>query len=344
MHSYEYIFTAVIASAILTASLTIVSIMSQPSINVSEGEHVKIVAQKIVTQLTLNPGNPPEWGSNVEIGSEDLTAFGLAKYGEATRGAYVLDPDKVQRLDVNIPQHLYIPPNVAVKLLGLGVEYGLKLEFIPVLDVNISLQSGVGISIAVSSDQSMLPIISAKVTARLFYLHDGEVETDLKSGTTDVNGNCDIEYDRVDSNTFLVVVVDYYGICVVKTYALNCIRAYFIGNQLILNEQLTITGSKAYQVVVVKSGEAYTIDYVQCDLTQTSPLMYNVTYVEPSAVALLAVADDSSILVAAYKNVPSSYSSIPKGTLPFTAYMLERTVVIGCSLYTLRIYVWRVIL
>jgi hypothetical protein len=343
MHSYEYIFTAVIASAILTASSTIAGIMSQPSINISEGERVKIVAQKIVTQLTLNPGSPPEWGSAVEISPEDLTAFGLAKYCEATRGAYVLDPDKVQRLDVNIPQYLYIPPNVAVKLLGLGVEYGLKLEFIPVLDVNISLRSG-GVSIAVSSDQSMLPIVNAKVAARLFYLHDGGVETDLKSGTTDINGNCDIGFDRVDSDALLVIVVDYYGICVVKTYTLNCIRAYFIGNQLILNEQLTITGSKAYQVVVVKSGETYIIDYVQCNLTQTSPLTYNVTYVEPSAIALLAVADDGTILVAAYKDVPSSYGSTPRGTLPFTAYMLERTVMIGGSLYTLRIYVWRVIL
>jgi hypothetical protein len=344
MHSYEYIFTAIIASAILTASSTIVSIMSQPSINISEEEQVKIAAQKIVTQLTLNPGNPPEWGSNIEISSEDLSAFGLAKYGEATRGAYVLDPDKVQRLDVNIPQHLYIPPNVAVKLLDLGVEYGLKLEFIPVLDVNISLQNGVGVSIAVSSDQTMLPIVNAKVTASLFYLHDGGIETDLKNGTTDINGNCGIEFDHIDSDAFLVIVVDYYGICVVKTYTLNCIRAYFIGNYLILNEQLTITGNKAYQVVVVKSDETYVIDYVQCNLTQISPLTYNMTYVEPSAIALLAVADDGPILVTAYKNVPSSYSSIPGGTLPFTTCMLERTVIIGGSLYTLRIYVWRVIL
>jgi len=354
MHSYEYLFTAVIIFAILTASAILVSRMPQPSLNVSEKEQLKTAAQKIMTQLTLNPGNPPDWGGNLTVDSTDLTAFGLAKYGEITRGAYILDPDKVQRLNENMPQNLYIPPDRVIELLNLGREYGIKLEFIPALIVTVTTETNpnsITVYVNVTSDRNMWPIANANVTARIFYLYNQQInKTPIITNSTDINGQCIITFNGVSSeDALLALVVDHYGIHVVKTYALNgaLTQAFFLGNHLILNASLSIISNTAYQIIIAESDETYVIDYALCGLNLTDSLsdpsysLYEINYTEPSAVALLAVVEGEPNLAVACKNVPSCYSSISgEASSPFI-YMLERSVEIGGSSYTLRLKIWR---
>ncbi|MCD6470015.1 hypothetical protein J7L29_04370 [Candidatus Bathyarchaeota archaeon] len=350
MQSSEYIFTALIIVAILIGSAILTSIMPQSALNVSEIEQLKMVAQKIMTQITLNSGDPPEWGSNITIGSNDLRAFGLAKHGWLTRGAYVLDPDKVQRLSSEIPSSLYIPPSRVIELLSLGHDYGIKLEFIPALNASISAQwiSGeIYISVSVVSEQS-IPIADANVTARVFYLQDGQInKTSLAANSTGIDGSCSIKFSNVNSNAALIVLlVDYHGICVVKTYLLGSpLESYFIGNHFILNNSINPANNIAYQVIALKSYENYTIDYVSCSLAPSSNgisnyNVYDLAFVEPYTVALLAVTDGGDLTVAC-KHVPPSYSSISGDVFPPLSYMLERSVTIGQSLYTLRLQIWR---
>jgi hypothetical protein len=352
MHSYEYIFTAIIVFAILAASIALVSTMPQPSINVLEIQQLKMTAQKIMTYLTLNPGNPADWGGNIKVGPKELTAFGLAKYMELVRSAYVLDPDKVQRLSSGgVPPSLHIPPSRVIELFNLGRDYGLKLEFIPALNVSVNAQLNNGeisVSLSVLSEQGK-PIANADVAARVFYLQDGQVnKTSLASSRTRGDGGCTIIFNEVDSDAALIVLlVDYNGVCVAKTSILGSFaKSYFIGNNLILDNPFTIPGNAAYQVMAFKSGGRCLIDCVVCGLTQWSPSslnnynVYNMTYVEPYTAALLAVTGEGKLAVAC-RNVPSSYSSIPGETYPPLAYTLERSVIIGQSLYTLRLKVWR---
>lgn len=350
MQSSEYIFTAIIIFTILVSSATMISLMPRSSINVSEIEQLKMVAQKIMTQLILNPGNPPEWGSNITVSPNNLTAFGLAKYGEITRGAFLLDLDKVQRLNRDMPQCLYIPPNKVIELFNLA-NYGLKLEFIPALNVNVTVRKAshaIGIFISVISDQ-MLPIADVNVAARVFYLYNGQIyKSSLEYGITNIEGSCKLEFNDITSdNALIILVADYHGICAVKTYALNCISAYFVGDYLILNSSLNIINNQAYQIIIANSGGTYIIDYVIRNLTQTDALIsdpsyssYRINDIEPSEVALLAVTEDLDLL-AACKSVPSSYSSISGEVSSPLAYTLERVVMIGDSTYTLKLHVWR---
>ena len=354
MHSYEYIFTAIIVFAILVASIALVSTMPQSSINVLEIQQLKMTAQKIMTYLTLNPGNPTDWGSNIKVGPNELTAFGLAKYMEFVRGAYVLDPDKVQRLSSGeVPSSLYIPPSKVIELFNLGRDYGLRLEFIPALNVKLNAQlnhSNISVSLTVLSEQGK-PIANADVAARAFYLQNGQInKTSLVSNRTREGGDCTINFNEVNSDAALIILlVDYNGVCMVKTGILGSFaKSYFIGNNLILDNSFTIPSNAAYQVMAFKSGGSYLIDYVVCGLAPWSPSplnnynVYNMTYVEPYTAALLAVTDEGKLAVAC-RNVPSSYSSIPGEAYPPLAYTLERSVMVGQSLYTLRLKVWRMI-
>ena len=353
MHSYEYLFTAIIIFAILIASTTIVSIMPQPSINVSEKEQLKTVAQKIMTQLTLNPGNPPDWGSNLTVGSSTLTAFGLAKYGEIARGAYVLDLDKVQRLNENLPQNLYVPPSRVIDLLNLGNDYGIKIEFVPALNATVATEinsNSATIYVNVTG-QNMLPIANVNVTARIFYLYDGQIQkTPIFTNFTGIDGQCMIKFDGFSSeDALLVLVIDYYGIRIIKTCILNAAltQAFFLGDHLILNSSLSIISDTAYQIIVAESDGTYMIDYALCGLNLTNEFsvpsysLYEINYTEPSAIALLAVANGGSDLMVACKSVPSCYSSIPGDASSPLIYMLERSVKIGESLYTMRLEIWR---
>jgi len=351
MHSYEYIFTAIIVFAILIASTTLVSIMPQTALNISDVEQLKMTAQKIMTQLILNSGNPPEWGSNITIGLNNLTAFGLAEYREVARAAYILDPDKVQRLSSNyVPSSLYIPPNKVIELFNLGRDYGLKLEFIPALNVSVNAQqisNRIVVSVNVVSEQST-PIVNANVTARAFYLQNGQInKTSLILNYTDIDGSCNIEFNNMSSDVVLItLLVDYHGIRIIKTHILGSFsKSYFIGSNLIINSSLNVANNIAYQVIAFKSGENYIIDYVSCNLTSSpSPLsnynVYSMTYVEPYAIALLAVTDEGNLTIAC-KNVPPSYSSISEEVYPPLAYTIERPVTIGQSIYILRLHIWR---
>ncbi|HDO41398.1 MAG TPA: hypothetical protein ENH03_00660 [Candidatus Bathyarchaeota archaeon] len=347
MLSYEYIFAAIIVFAILIASAMLASILPQLTLNISDIQQLKMVAQKIMTQLTLNPGSPPEWGSNITIGPNDLTAFGLAEYREFVRAAYILDPDKVQRLNSRgVPSPLYMPPSRVIELFNLGHDYGLKLEFIPALNVNVNVQQS-SISVSVFSEQGM-PIADANVAARVFYLQGGQINrTSLILNYTDIDGQCNLKFNNLSPDALIVLLVDYNGVCVVKTRILGSFsKSYFIGNNLILNNSLTVQNNTAYQVIAFKSGENYVIDNVSYSLTQTSsPLLsnyrvYNMTYTEPYAIALLAVTNEGELVIAC-KIVPSSYSSISGEVYPPMAYTLEKSVKIGQSLYTLRLQIWR---
>jgi hypothetical protein len=344
MHIYEYLFSAVIIFLMLVASSAMIDSMPQPFLNTSSKEQLKIAAQKIMTQLTLDPGTPTDWGSNININPSELSAFGLAKYGESTREAYVLDLDKVQRLNS-------IPPSIVISLLNLGRDYGIELEFAPALNVTIIDLQENSYFISVTAYQTKLPIFNAKITAKTFYydnLTEQIASTELQCSNTDEWGQSIVTFSNVPSNTgkILVAVVDYYGIRIAKIHipeGTNVIETTTIGNHIILSQMHNIKSNTAYNVIMGwnVTAETYMIEHVPCKLIPENVTLFKSEPVEPSTIVVLAVLDDDNGLMAASKNVTLSYSSIPEVTsLPF-AYTIERTVMIGDSLYTMRLQIWR---
>jgi hypothetical protein len=314
--------------------------VSEPLFGISEKEQLKVAAQKIMTQILLNPGEPADWGSNVEVDAGSLKTFGLAKYGESTREAYVLDPDKVIRLTLPNTDPLYIPPSRVVELLNLGNDYGFAIELYPALNVDINKTS---YEVSVTSEQDGLPIYFAKVYAKMYYYNESSqrIESTFQINTnTWVDGKCIVDFGVPAEKRILILVVDYYGVRITKVVDLSetkLKRACLLDNCLYGAGDIS---DNAMEIMVNKKAGNYLIE--------------NVIYssgkdIEPSTVAVLAISKEGSDFTYAFR-LPGSedpeearltYSSIEGvWSYPF-AYSVERSVIICGSAYIVRLYIWR---
>lgn len=338
MKTYEYIFAAIVMVAILIAATFLTGLLPQLYRGVSEVEQLKMVAQKIMVQMLLSPGEPKNWGANITIRASDLSSFGLAVNTVFTGDVFVLDPDKVQRLSRNLPKSLFISPEKVRSLLSLGFDYDIKVEFIPALNVTMEVSSNM-IKVNVSSEQGM-PAENAKVTVAAVFFEGGSLKLKQSYGVTDEGGSCIINLNFSEP-TLLITVVDYYGVQRIACKSIgNTSTAHFIGNFLISPRQ--IPDNKAYQIFPDGSIRMNSVCY---SLTHDGEkiddyYVYGMEGVEPYTVAVVALAGDGQ-LIAAWKDIPRSYSSVTGEVSPPLAYMLERSVKIGFSTYTLRLWVWR---
>lgn len=342
MHIYEYLLAAVVIVVMLVASSTMILTFSNPIINISEKEQLKIAAQKLITQILLNPGNPLEWGSDVNVRADSLTSFGLAKSGESTRDAYVLDAYKLTRLILPKDSPFYISPSKVVELLNIEREYGFALEFYPALTVKIRKESESVYEVFVASKEDGLPIWSAKVYAKVYYYNrdSKRIESSPQvNAVTRIDGKCILTFNVNSDRKILILLVDYYGIRVVHISNIseaNVKRAYLIGNYL--------HGVSSYinpiEVMINYKENMYFIESVT--LTHQKEI-------EPTTVAVLAISsEDSTIIYAPILPIPEGqsekimYSSIETlQPIPF-AYSVERSVTILGSSYIVRFTLWRI--
>jgi len=358
-HIYEYLFAAVIAIAILVASSVIVTTMPSAQLSASDKEQVKIAAEKVMTQVLLNSGQPPNWGSDTSISESNLQDFGLAKYHESTREAYVLDPDNVQRLDSGNP--LYISPSVVAHLLNLDAtapqlnlanSYGFTLDIHPLLKVQISpLPSDPdSYNVTVSSEYQALPVVNAQVTAMLYYPEGATINYQTASGTTHFNGSCSLTFSSVPDPgmKILVVSAEYMGIHTTQVYASqSAAKAHLFGDKLLVDSLSIISTTKFTEVIATKQAGQYVISNfnVQGSTGLDAPTgfrAYTLSSAEPSVVAVLFLSDDQTLYYAS-KNIDATFSTIPNlpSSSSLLSYSLERTAIIGDTTCTVRLQLWR---
>lgn len=347
MKIYEHVFSAIILVTMLLAAIFLASISPSLYRSTSEVEQLKMAAQKVLAQLLLSPGDPEDWGRNISIKAWNLSSFGLAVSTVFTREAFVLDPDKVQRLSKELPEDLYIPPYRFSELLGLGsrevLDYGAKMEFIPVLKVTMNFNRDLcKVHVDVTSEQGV-PVIGANVSLGAFYVKGGRINLCWNRSSTDFDGRCAINLPDPDPS-FLLAIVSYYGLQAMKVINVNSRVGYLIGDHLLIELNLEVDTASALQVLVIPSSEGIKLGSVKCAITghaiMTNYKIYNVSYIEPNMVAIVALTLNGELLVA-YKIVPESYSSIAGEAHAPLAYMLERSVKIGLFTYTVRLRIWR---
>lgn len=329
-----------------------VGTLSDPHRNVSEKEQLKDTAQKILTQILLDTGDPPDWGSNITIDETDLTRFGLARYGESTREAYTLDLDKVLRLNRTEQMYLISAPRV-LNLLNLGQDYGLALEISPPLIVDVTaIPNTDRYEIRVSSEYGEMPMATADVAGRIYYFNSTEnkiAKTATKYNYTGYDGKCTLDFGIIPTEIkTLIVAVNYYGVRLVKTHIPAAqtpavIPANVLGNYIFSND-LSLTSTKeACEIIVAKNVTSgrYMIEDVTFNLSRVAPIQYELSYLDPYTVTTIALSQDNSKLVVASRDATLTYASISGSwSFPF-AYSLERTVSVGFSTYVVRLYIWR---
>jgi len=349
--TYEYIFAAVILVAILLAATFLTGISPPPYRSISEIEQLKMAAQKVMVQILLSPGYPEDWGGDINIGASNLSSFGLAVSTVFTREVFVLDPDKVQRLNKDMPDELYIPPEKFSELLGLGsidagLDYGVRIEFIPALKVTIGFnESSNAVEVKVESEHGM-PISGANVLLGVFCVGNDGINFYKERGQTGLDGKCIIYLNFNYSNpSFLVAIADYNDLRVMNTTNRNSHISYLIGNYLLVKSNIELINMNATQVFAILSDMGPEFRSVSCSISEGNLSMvnykvYNMSYVESNIIAVAALAADGRLIVA-YKNIPGSYSSVAGEVYAPLAYMLERSVRIGISSYTIRLRIWR---
>lgn len=317
------------------------AILSEPSIALSEREQLKVTAQKIMTQLTLDPGDPPDWGDNPALGEEDLRSFGLAKHSETTRDAYVLDPGKVSRLGG--PSNLGISPSRAAELLNLGGSYGFRLEFRQALDVNVTRISASEFMVIVSTPFGSTPVAGANVTAAMYIYEGGFKALEPIGGTarTGVDGRCTLGFEEAETGV-IFLIVEHRGLRVVKVIPVGSRveRARLLSNCLILGGDIELAGEVLEIIPAYSDGVSALLNLTQV-VSRVEAAHYRLSYLEPGAEAVLAVSMDGSKLFYAPRAEELTYSTMEGGSPSPFSYSLERSVVIGGSIYTLRLYIWR---
>jgi len=324
--------------------------ISTPTVNASDKNQLSITAQKIMTQIMLDPGYPYNWGNTTEAPQ----VFGLAMYGQTSRQAYQLDPDKVMRLNNSIAGN--VPPNTALKLLNLAndqgaAEYGFTLQFKDTIQINVVPQpeqaNSECYSITATSDYA-LPIVGAKVSAVLYYIEDTRIQhTDTVHGVTAYNGSYTALFPTPPQTAkVLAVTVDYYGEQTAKFYQVTP------GPEATLfQSKLIPTADQPYQlgslrdpheIILVDNGNGLETNDLPIQIDGTSLSLG--TPLEPSAIAVLAFSGDNLLLA------NRDFSHISYQTINFKdpavhsaafSYSLERTVVIAGSTYTATLYLWR---
>jgi len=354
MHIYEYLFAGLIIIALLIGSTVMVTTLSSPASNASDKDQLKVTAEKIMTQMLLDSGYPYDWGSNTSVVPQ---VFGLAKYGETSRQAYELDPDKVLRLNEGLPS------TFAANLLGLGnsndpshkaLDYGFTLEFNETLHISTQqIGSGDTYSIDVTSDYT-LPLIGANVSAVLYYIDDtSKIALEEPNGTsyltTAYDGSCVFNFNTIETSKVLAVTVDYYGAQAAKLYSFPAgsgLHATLLGSNLIADPTQPYniaSDADSHEILLIQTSQGYeTRDFAVQNIGNST----NFTLSNPpesSAIAVLAVSgsNGSNLLVADRDFSNISYRTIPAIRSAASAYSLERTVLIGGSTFTATLYLWR---
>jgi hypothetical protein len=365
MHIYDYLFAGVIIIALLLGSTVMMAMLSSPALNASDKDLLKIASEKIMTQILLDPGYPYNWGSD-NTPQTNVTVFGLARYGQTSREAYLLDPDKVLRLNSTLEgiSSYYFPASAAsslpefenytaLSLLNLGKDYGFTLEFNETLKVSVNQMEGMTdiYSISVASDYA-LPMMGANVSATLYYVNSSSSLIEHfgpKYSATIYDGSCILNFSEssTEEAKVLAVGVDYYGVHTAKLYGsvgTSVLNATLFGSTLIpsSSQPYNITnGADSREITLLQTNLGYeTIDFeVENSGTPTNFTLNSTP--EPSTSAILAVSENNKLLVGSRDFSMISYRTIPAIRSAPLAYSIERTVLIGGVTFTATLYFWR---
>lgn len=321
-----------------------VSTFSSPASNASDRDQLKAAAEKVMTQILLDPGYPYEWGSQ-NIPYQNLLSFGLAQYGQTSRQAYELDPDKVLRLNTTLQgsRSYYVLPSKASDLLALGNDYGFTLEFDQTLHTTATKVGTNKYLIKVTSEYS-LPVIAANVSAILYGL-DGKniVLSSSNFNRTSYDGTCLLDFvGNYGSSRALIVAINYYGVQVTSILgAENAIKASLLGDNVILNSSVSIS-SDVREVIVVQGSRGTEFRNFTVGYTNPNPPNFLINpFPEPSAVGIVGVTDRGNLMIAQRDFSEISYRTIPAIRSASSSYSLDRTVLIGGSTFLVTLYLWR---
>lgn len=200
--TYEHIVVILLVGVIFVGAVVALPAINYSTFQAVDTAQLKNTALNVLNSLLLGPGSPANWGFDHDI---EITEFGLAYSSSFSK--YVLDSDKVQRLDINNPYHL-LPEQVQdlLKLQG----YGFNITFyrpyttIPLLQIDRETNE-VNFGVTVIRTQDGTPVPNAEITVTLFQSSlNANVNNTLGPYKTDPAGKY---YDSIEIDEGILSVI-----------------------------------------------------------------------------------------------------------------------------------------
>jgi len=178
-------------------------------------QQLRNVALSALNTMLLDAGYPTNWGTVQAFSNSTVQRFGLAL--DDSSSFYVLDPDKVSRLNLDNPAG-FVGYETIRDRLRLQ-DYAFVLSIIPPFNVTINdgnpvdldtVRSGVGVLVTYNNDGRPLP--NAAVKAKIIYTMTNDnnqfYSVTPLSNTTDALGKCKIKDSSLPANVqdFILVL------------------------------------------------------------------------------------------------------------------------------------------
>lgn len=161
--AYDHIMAMVIVGVIFIGTVVALPAMTFSNLQTVDEQQLRNVALNVFDSMLLGGGSPSDWGSTTpsEWDQNNIELFGLASTSSLSK--YVLDPDKVQRLDPLNPAVIdYDRVRDLLKLQDYGFRLSLFRPFSVKWQLNLT-QNAVHFSILVTRTEDGTPIPNAEV-------------------------------------------------------------------------------------------------------------------------------------------------------------------------------------
>jgi len=166
---YDYMIGIVVVGVIFTSAVFAIPAISYVNLRQVDQQQLRNTALNVFNTMLLGTGRPSDWGHMWPFNQSNVKNFGLASSEESS--LYVLDTDKVQRLDQDSPLG-YMEYQYVRDLLGLE-DYGFCLTVFRPFTVKASINLSdekpprVEFAVDVTRSEDGRPIPNALVSATI---------------------------------------------------------------------------------------------------------------------------------------------------------------------------------
>jgi hypothetical protein len=193
--TYDHIVAILIVGAIFVSTVVALPALNYSNLQTIDQQQLRNTALNVFDSMLLSAGNPSNWGSSgTDFDQNEVDKFGLAYSDPFSK--YVLDVDKVQRIDLSNPTG-FVEYNRVHELLNLE-DYSFQFSILRPFVVTWSLNTTgreVHFAVAVKRTEDGTPIPNARVKL---------------TTTLAVNDGKDFDVLRLDPLTYFT---DALGIC-----------------------------------------------------------------------------------------------------------------------------------
>ena len=196
---YDYVVSIVVVGIIFVSGVLAVPAISYVNLLYVDEQQLRNTALNVLNAILLGSGSPSDWGSAFPFYQNNVNAFGLSYSEESS--LYVLDMDKVQRLDKDSPGDIeYLRARDLLELKDYGFSLSIFRPFVVDWDLQIHNASNYvffAVNVTRSVDRRPIPNAQVSVTILCTARHPDRVEEPLVNVTspetlfTDALGRCE---------------------------------------------------------------------------------------------------------------------------------------------------------